>query len=368
MLVSKDDPNYNFEEYRGFIIASHKDNVPYKSLHNDIVVYDKKDFPQHAFIIGLDDSKASGSRKSFPANISDAKFYIDWITKVREQRELEHISLNAAKRELPIVRIHGTQFVLDVDDFALTEKLRPENRMSVFEMRDVGEGYEFDYSPSFKNFAPPWEEPDSISVRIGQMVDIDPIGMAGKYGLSVDEIKGKTDFELMVDQKAFDDRYNKGMLPTIKIYGTLFEVDIENDMLRAKDDVQSRGIVFSEIEKFYDLDKRTYTIPYDTKRHEYAELDYATIKEIPAHVISVSFPSERLLDRVGWNKKYGFSVVHGLKLNGLNMHFAAERVPWSKTLLPDIIRKNIEIEARRQNSSNTSIDTTLKPKQKRRRL
>ncbi|WP_204328339.1 hypothetical protein, partial [Stenotrophomonas maltophilia] len=74
------------------------------------------------------------------------------------------------------------------------------------------------------------------------------------------------------------------------------------DMLRPKDDFLSKGIVFSDIQNYYDEDKRTYTIPYNPKTHEFQEPDYRNIKELPKDLIAVSFPSERLLDRIGWNR------------------------------------------------------------------
>ena len=39
-------------------------------------------------------------------------------------------------------------------------------------------------------------------IEIPEFVGLDPVGMAQKYGLTVDEVKTKTDFELMVDQYA----------------------------------------------------------------------------------------------------------------------------------------------------------------------
>lgn len=56
MIKSKDDPNYIFEEYKGYIIASHKNNVRQPHVDNLILVYKKEDFPDYGYIIGLDDS------------------------------------------------------------------------------------------------------------------------------------------------------------------------------------------------------------------------------------------------------------------------------------------------------------------------
>ena len=85
-MIKKDDPDYIFEEYKGHTIASHKNNVVGKDINNLIIVYRSDEFPSHGFIIGLDDSKLSGGRKSVPHNIDDAKGYIDWVVGIPQKR------------------------------------------------------------------------------------------------------------------------------------------------------------------------------------------------------------------------------------------------------------------------------------------
>jgi len=163
----------------------------------------------------------------------------------------------------------------------------------------------------------------------------------------------------MVDQKAYDLRVNKGMLPTIDIAGHTFYVDIRMDMLRPKDDFLSKGIVFSDIQNYYDDDKRNYTIPYNPKTHEFQEPDYRTIKELPKDLIAVRFPSERLLDRIGWNRHYGFELTHGLSKQNLKLQFEAKQIPWEKTFLVGLIKSNLKAdknlqkaEAKQQSKKN----------------
>lgn len=86
MNISKDNPDYVFEEYKGYTIASSKGNVAERNLDNFIIVFKAEDFPAHGFVIGLDDSKRSGGRKLVPVNIEDAKSYIDWAIKCREEK------------------------------------------------------------------------------------------------------------------------------------------------------------------------------------------------------------------------------------------------------------------------------------------
>ena len=145
-------------------------------------------------------------------------------------------------------------------------------------------------------------------------------------------------------KEAYDMRVNKGMLPTVDIAGHTFYVDIRMDMLRPKDDFLSKGIVFSNIQNYYDEDKRAYTIPYNPKTHEFQEPDYRTIKELPKDLIAVQFPSERLLDRIGWNRHYGFELTHGLAKQGLKLQFTAKQIPWEKTFLVGLIKSNLKAE------------------------
>lgn len=158
------------------------------------------------------------------------------------------------------------------------------------------------------------------------------------------------------NQELYDMRVNKGMLPTIEIAGHTFYVDIRMDMLRPKDDFLSKGIVFSNIENYYDVDKRTYTIPYNPKTHEFQAPDYKTIKEFPKDLIIIQFPSERLLDRIGWNRHHGFELTDGLAKEGLKLNFKAKQIAWEKTFVADLIKSNL-----RTDTNHISLD---KPKQK----
>ena len=262
MIKSKDDPDYIFEEYKDYTIASHKNNVVGKDIDNLIIVYKSDEFPNHGYIVGLDDSKISGYRKSVPNNIDDAKAYVDWAVKIREEKETT---------------------------------TKPE--------------------------------------------------------------------------KAYDLRVNKGVLPTVDIAGHTFYVDLRMNMLRPKDDFLSKGIKFSKVESYYDLEARTYTIPYNPTTHEFQEPDYKNIKELPKDLIAVEFPSERLLDRIGWNRKYGFELTHGLVHQGLKLQFEAKLIPWEKTFLVDLIKSNLKTEKKQQKTAEKQQPTqTNKSKPKGRKM
>lgn len=93
MINSKNDTDYIFEEYKGYTIVSHKKNVAEKDINNLIIVFRSDEFPNYGYIIGIDDSKVSGNRKSFPHNIEDAKAHIDWVLKTRHEQSKNKVEL-----------------------------------------------------------------------------------------------------------------------------------------------------------------------------------------------------------------------------------------------------------------------------------
>lgn len=255
------------------------------------------------------------------------------------------------KRELPVYNIEGTAFVVDVANLQLREKANPENEILVSDMRDVGDGYVFDYSPIEKNIPMLFsDDTDVRTVKIPELVQLDPIGMAEKYGYAVHEMLGKTDFSLMVDQQALGRRL-MGQLPTVDISGHTFFVDIRMDMLRPKDDFLSKGIVLSQIDHFYDDDRKVYTIPYNPKTHEFQDLDYDNITSIPKDLIVVSFPHESVLDPIGYNRKAGWDETFGLKETNVKSHFEAKVVDWKETGIEATILENISKQHKQQKQS-----------------
>ncbi|EFK33910.1 Uncharacterised protein [Chryseobacterium gleum] len=247
------------------------------------------------------------------------------------------------ERELPSINIEGTDFLIDINKVELREKNNPVNTISIYVMSDVEDGYAFNYSLQEKNIPNLISNGEDTSVKIPELVVLDPAGMAEKYKLTPQELENKTDFDLMVDQTAFNDRTQKGMLPTINIEGHTFYVDIRMDMLRPKDDFLSKGIVFDEIDHYFSEEANAYIIPYNPKTREFQELDYDSILVFPKDLIAVQFPFQRDLDPIGWNRNGGWNIKEDLKRIGLKSHFEAKTIPWKETFLPQIITENLMV-------------------------
>lgn len=132
-MIAKDDPDYVIEEYKGRIIASHKNNVSQKSMDNIIIVYDKLDFPDYGFYIGLDDSKSIGYRKVEPVNIEDARNYIDWLSEVTNKKDFEQD--RSVSVPMPIKEVVG-QILSEV----ALKRMENKDAQSLIKSRKKGRG------------------------------------------------------------------------------------------------------------------------------------------------------------------------------------------------------------------------------------
>lgn len=269
------------------------------------------------------------------------------------------------KRDLPIINIHGTDFWVNIEKLELTEKVNEKNVIPFGYMRDVSGGYEFDYGLESRNIRNIWTDEESVRVTIPPLVELDPIGISQKYNVPMEQLKGKTDFEIMVDQQAFDLRVNKGVLPTINIADDVFYVVLDKERLIPKDNPSSEGIPLPSFVQ-YDQVLGENVFAYDPKKQEITELDYLKITEIPKNLIAIRLPFSFTLDPVGWNLITNRDVKFGLKTSNLKMQFNAPQISWEKTDLPDIIKENKE--ELRQKQTERMKQSSIKPiinKQKR---
>ncbi|RKT01795.1 hypothetical protein [Chryseobacterium defluvii] len=259
------------------------------------------------------------------------------------------------ERELPIITIDKHQFTVDGEKLELREVGDPETVIPFKNMHENESGYSFYYNKDLIKednciFATVFTE-----FEIPDFVQIDPVGIAKRYGLTIDEVKGKTDFDIMVDQKAFDLRINKGMLPTINIAGHTFYVDLRMKMLRPKDDFLSNGIHFEEIDDYFSEERNAYLIPYNPKTHEFQEFDWEKCTAFPKDIIAIEFPFQKYLDPIGWNRLGGWNPKDELKHIGLKSHHQAKVIPWEQTELKDIIKENLKNLKIKPNTSKPSL-------------
>lgn len=243
------------------------------------------------------------------------------------------------QRVLPTYKVFGTKFIVDVNQLELREKANPRNIISISDMEEKAvQGYSFWYSPNTKSLTK-YSEQGAKLAEIPDFVKLDATGMAKKHNISEDIMAGMDDFKLMVDQEAFDKIAYQGIIPTIDIAGHTFYVDLFNDKLHPKDDIWSRGIIFSELKHYYSHKDDTYTIPYNQGTHTFQEVSL-NVKEIPKDLIVVQIPGKRTLDPIGKNKSGNLNISDYLKKNGVHLHFEAKVIPWHQTRFAETVKRN----------------------------
>lgn len=202
--------------------------------------------------------------------------------------------------ELPIYKDpdYGIEFIIDVDKLEFREKSDPDNRYTLEDIRDHDEeGYSFEHYDKARG--------ETLTIEVPQFVILAPQLMAVKYNKSVEEILLSSDFEVMVDQQLLHKRLKEGVLPTIEIAGHIFFPEARIDYLRPKDDFSTMGSTFDELDDYYVEDKNVYAFPYDPKTHTIAERDWDKVFEYPKDLLFVEIPHVRILDPVGWNRRWG---------------------------------------------------------------
>lgn len=245
------------------------------------------------------------------------------------------------KRELPVYKVGETELLVDVQKLELRQKGAPENFIRFQDMYDMGDGYRFQFSPFVKDREGVFQAARrDITVKIPELVKLDPVGMGEKYGFSLRELAGKSDDEVMVDQEALRQRIYNGRQPRIEIEGHIFFVEMFVGKLNPKDEFLSNGIVFDDIREHYHNNRKAYMITYNPKTFEFQRPDYLNITNIPPDLVVVSFPHESELDPVGFNRKLGLPETEGLKWTNVRLNFKAERIDWKDTAMPEIIRRN----------------------------
>ncbi|WP_449387196.1 hypothetical protein [Chryseobacterium lineare] len=273
------------------------------------------------------------------------------------------------QRALPTHKVFGTEFIVDVNQLELREKANPKNVISLSDMEEKAvQGYRFWYSPKTKGLTT-YAEPGAKLAEIPDFVKLDPIGMAKKHNISEDKINAIDDFKLMVDQDAFDKIAYKRIIPTIDIVGHTFYIDLFNDKLHPKDDIWSRGIIFSELKHYYSHKDNTYTIPYNQRAHTFQEVSL-NVKEIPKDLIVVQIPSKRTLDPIGQNKTGDLNSSDYLKKQGVHLHFEAKTIPWHQTRFAETVKRNNgqEVMAEQKPAISTKPEESAISKRKGRRM
>lgn len=136
-------------------------------------------------------------------------------------------------RPLPTFTIEGTTFLVDIHKQVLRQANDPDNEISfINNMQDNGTFYGLLYDLDEKRAAEDLFDQNRVKgIDVPTLIELDPQGMSAKYGIPETELKGKTDFEVIVDQDWLAER-KKGVLPRVNIAGEEFIIDLPLQELR----------------------------------------------------------------------------------------------------------------------------------------
>lgn len=244
-------------------------------------------------------------------------------------------------RELPEIQINGRLWLVDVDGYQIVDKENPENRISALQMQYSDEGYWFAYSKKKQSLVKPFnpEPGDVVYVNLFHFTDMDPEGVAKKYGLRVAEVEGKTDYEIMTDKQVLISRL-QGKLTTVDIYGDIYYVDPIMEALCPKDHFLHNEIEFADLIEFYNKETGQCEIPYDYRKQQVADIDRNTIVEHPPCVVIVSLPEPTVMDPMGYAEAYDFNPVEILEKIPQKTHFKGEILQGKDSWLSKLIEEN----------------------------
>jgi hypothetical protein len=262
-------------------------------------------------------------------------------------------------KEPVIFTIEGTAFVVDIERQVLRQSDNASNEISfINSMLDQGDQYRLFYDPARKNIPQSEFDPAIMKeVTVPPLVGLDPEGMAAKYGFKPEELKGKTDFEVIVDQQLLEQR-RQGALPRINIAGEEFFVDLRLQELRhAKTFHPVLSLNSFELTD----DGWHYEAYYHPVIRQLVPLD-PKLLELPEHVVKIKIPNEIGLDPVGAARAYGIDEMVLLRRYPPQKDLKAEVIPLSETHIPALIRQNREQLQKEHRENSQKIKPRHRPK------
>ncbi|WP_433903278.1 hypothetical protein [Sphingobacterium puteale] len=219
------------------------------------------------------------------------------------------------------LKISNTEYIVDIDNNRLVESPSRNCILRFQDMKEVPEGYAFNFDADGKLAGGKGTHRHIIPF----MVQLDPEGMAKKYGIEPQSLPAK-DRDLKFNKKILEERVG-GKLPVFKIHDQDFIVDLRLGLLRPVNDFSTMGIVLRELD--IDPSGTVYQFLYHTKKHEVVLWD-ENIQAIPKNVLPVEIPIDHVLD------PFGFAMRHS-EMGGLSSRYPMgrkediEKIDWNAT-------------------------------------
>jgi len=262
-------------------------------------------------------------------------------------------------RQPPIFQFAGLSFLVDIDKQVLRQTNDNSHEISfITQMTDRGDHYILAFDPGRKRVAEGNFTHDQIeAIIVPPLVALDPEGMSEKYGVPLDQLAGKTDFEVIVDQEAVALR-NQGVLPRIDIAGEQFTIDLRLQELR-----NTRHFFPVISLKSFELtnDGWYYEAYYHPVMKQVVAID-PKLTEFPEGVIKIKLPNEIGLDPVATARKYGMNERELLRRYPIQKELKAAVIPLSETHIPSLIQRNRETLRQEHRENMQRAKPGLRPK------
>lgn len=244
------------------------------------------------------------------------------------------------KRPIVYINVEGTVFEVDIQNQQLIERANPINAISfVNQMIDHGTHYEMGYDRSLKTTldrANDFSESENWElIKVPKLIELDPEGMADKYGYTVADLKDKTDFEIIVDQDLYQERKN-GILPKIQIGENRYSIHLSSNALIASGH-WAPDIDLEELR--FNPDTRVYEGFYHLEKKQIVKID-PKLTEFPEHVAAITIPSMYDLDPVFMARVNNLNERDTLRWSPIRKGLEATLTHLSETQIPALIQKN----------------------------
>jgi len=241
--------------------------------------------------------------------------------------------MKQAERNLPTIKLLDVVYQVDIENDCLKSIDNSANTIPFSCMDYRGDHYVLSWRESPDHVQ--WNQ-QKLFAKIPQKVELDPEGIAIKFNLSIDEVIGKSDFDIIVDQLLYDDRVNKCWLPEVDIAGHKYFFDIRLKELRLTTDAMK---AISLDGTFDELFSEQFCFYYDRRKKEIFEID-PDITSLPRGVVWIETPPIFKMDPVGVAKRIGDDIKNYLLSHPLERNLTAKVVPIAKTELVALVEAN----------------------------
>jgi hypothetical protein len=263
---------------------------------------------------------------------------------VASDEEIQQINRDLYRRDpnihvmnygLPIYKIDGTKFLVDLRNNRLCKQGSPDQELFFTDMIYRDSGYLCKVERNRIGKYNENNEFGQIYIEVPHKAILDPETMAILTNRQLREIKGKTDFELMVNQKDYHER-RKRVLPRVDIKGKVYRFDGETGLFSAEGyalpALDAQRFVLHKFEP-------TMSAYFDTKDNCLVDLDFSNLTQMPADVISITLPIPFVIDGYGVAKRHGFDIKDTLMRYPTQTFFIAKTIPLEETAAGELFRK-----------------------------